>query len=170
MCCYFYYHDLPQSVQFHFNVQHDCRGSNCLPSSVQTVVQERITTDRTVQLISHRDDGHYIINTHALHNAMLLRDVLPREHTKPIPLFTDRQKRHFEIAAEMRVTQDLRRANVAEKARQRRQAAAAGKPAPTDGSKEGDDGNDHEADNGPGDANHSVQEDLRGKKRRRQAT
>ncbi|OBZ75013.1 hypothetical protein A0H81_05601 [Grifola frondosa] len=47
---------------------------------------------------------------HALHNAHLIRAILPRNLTAPIPLFTDRRTKHFEIAKMLRDSQETKRA------------------------------------------------------------
>ena len=52
---------------------------------------------------------------HVLHNAHLLRNALPRNLTQPLPLFQDRQAKHFELAAELRVTKDAQRLATKEK-------------------------------------------------------
>lgn len=58
-------------------------------------------TKRTVNSIIYRDDTHFIVNTHALHNASLLRQFLPRHLTVPQPLFADRKKRHEDLAVDL---------------------------------------------------------------------
>jgi len=85
-------------------------------------MQERQQTSRTLSLITHEEDGHFIINMHALHNATLLHKVLPRHLTAPKPLYADRRARHYEIAAGLRVTQTEKRAHTAAKAKATREA------------------------------------------------
>lgn len=94
-----------QKVLLVFNAQHDCRTGKCLPSAVRPQMQEREETTRTVQLITHKDDGHFVINLTSLHNAAQIRKVLPRHLTAPRALYIDRRARHFEIAAKLRITQ-----------------------------------------------------------------
>jgi hypothetical protein len=72
-------------------------------------MQERVESGQTEHFIEHKDVPHYIINTHAFHNAHLLRETLPRSLTAPIPLFQDRKVKHFEIAAKLRETQGAKR-------------------------------------------------------------
>lgn len=60
-------------------------------------------------MISHTEDGRYILNLHALHNATHIRRILPRHLTKPQPLYIDREARHHEIATALRVTQESKR-------------------------------------------------------------
>jgi hypothetical protein len=90
-------------------------------------MQERQETLRTISLIAHEDDGHFVINMHAFHNATLLRKILPRHLTAPKPLYIDRKARHFEIAAGLRVTQTEKRARTAAKAAATREANKAKK-------------------------------------------
>jgi len=78
-------------------------------------MQERHETSRTTKLIAHEDSNHFVLNTHALHNAHLLRRVLPRELVAPKPLYEDWTARHYEIAESLRVTQSEKRARTAAK-------------------------------------------------------
>ncbi|KAJ3738322.1 hypothetical protein DFH05DRAFT_1454991 [Lentinula detonsa] len=117
-----------KAIQFCASVQHDCRLAKCQPNRRVHLIQERQRTERTHQLLEHADDDNFIINMYALHNATLLRDALPRELWKPIPLYKDRQARHNEIAQTLVVTQTEKRQRAREKAqatRERRKAAAA---------------------------------------------
>jgi hypothetical protein len=65
--------------------------------------------------IKHKPVDCFIINMHALHNAHLIRNTLPRDLTRPLPLFSDRQAKHFEWAAKLRVTKDAQRLAAKEK-------------------------------------------------------
>ncbi|KAK7453960.1 hypothetical protein VKT23_011472 [Stygiomarasmius scandens] len=68
----------PESLQFIINVQHDCRAAGCAPTDTRKQRQERLDSDREISIIKHNyDDIHYIINTHALHNAAKLCQFLP---------------------------------------------------------------------------------------------
>ena len=87
----------------------------CLPTALRRQVQERQETEQTVKSIYHEDDKHFVVNTHALHNATLLRKFLPRNLTAPKPLYNDREAKHHEIAAKLRVTQAEKRARTAAK-------------------------------------------------------
>lgn len=60
--------------------------------------------------IEHKPVHQLIINLHAFHNAHLLRMVLPRSLSAPIPLFDDRRSKHNELAASLRVSQTDKRA------------------------------------------------------------
>jgi hypothetical protein len=72
---------------------------------------------REVREIVHNDDHRFIINTHALHNASLLRKFLPQYLTVPRPLYTDRAVRHRALAKDLVVKQ-------AEKAEETKRKAA----------------------------------------------
>jgi hypothetical protein len=113
---------LAQAIKFIFNAQHDCRAAKCRPSAFRHQMQERQETTCTISLISHQDDGHFVLNLHALHNAALIRQVLPRHLTSPKPLYNDRQARHFEIATKLRVTQALKRETTKAKGKATREA------------------------------------------------
>ena len=106
---------------------HDCRLDKCHPSVLCPQMQERQETSRTVSLISHEDDGRFVINMHALHNAILLRNILPRHLTAPKHLYTDRIAQHHEVAAQLRVTQVEKRACTAAKSKAMREANKAKK-------------------------------------------
>lgn len=58
---------------------------------------------------------------HALHNAQLLRETLPRSLTEPQPYLVDRKAKHYELAANLRVTGPLKRAETAAKAKATRE-------------------------------------------------
>ena len=70
-------------------------------------------TSRTSKLIAHEDSSHFVLNMHALHNAHLLRRILPQELVAPKPLYDDRTTRHYEIATSLQVTQSEKRAHTA---------------------------------------------------------
>ncbi|KAJ7261648.1 hypothetical protein C8J57DRAFT_1450891 [Mycena rebaudengoi] len=80
------------ALQFSFNAQHDCRACGCDASGVTRQMQERQESDTLIRSIVHKNDTRYVINTHAFHNAGLLRKILPVALTKPRPLFADRRK------------------------------------------------------------------------------
>ncbi|KAJ7198300.1 hypothetical protein GGX14DRAFT_374386 [Mycena pura] len=105
------------AVLFRFSAQHDCRIANCQPTASKAIVQERSETSRTISLLEHADDSHFIINMAALHNATLLRRVLPRALTVPRQLYPDRKAHHTERAATLRISQLTKRARTQEKRR-----------------------------------------------------
>ncbi|THU77701.1 hypothetical protein K435DRAFT_701826 [Dendrothele bispora CBS 962.96] len=105
----------PGDILFRLSVQHDCRLHNCQTTGSRTVMQEHRETPRHISKLEHSEDNHFIINTHALHNSTLLRNLLPRPLTEPKPLHEDRRIYHFSVATEYRVTQDAKRKATAAK-------------------------------------------------------
>ncbi|KAJ6555775.1 hypothetical protein B0H19DRAFT_902080, partial [Mycena capillaripes] len=85
-------------VKFVFNAQHDCRLAKCTASGKRPRMQERVESDFTDVFIVHQPLEQFIVNTHAFHNAHLLRQALPRELTVPTPLFADCKAKHYELA------------------------------------------------------------------------
>ena len=106
---------------------HDCQLGRCLPSTLWPEMQEWQETSRTISLITHKDNGHFVINMHAFHNATLLWKILPRHLTAPKPLYVDQKARQFEITAGLRVTQAEKQARTAAKAAATREANKAKK-------------------------------------------
>ncbi|KAJ6600335.1 hypothetical protein DFH09DRAFT_1497797 [Mycena vulgaris] len=106
---------LINAILFRFSAQHDCRLADCQATALRAIMQERIETSRTMKLLEHANDTHFLINTAGLHNATLLRRLLPRALTVPRPLYTDRKAHHKEVAARLRVSQKSRRAQTQEK-------------------------------------------------------
>ena len=94
---------------FAFNAQHDCVACKCSTAPVP-VLQERIITERTELQTKHSSEQHFILNMHALHNAHLIREVLPRSLTAPIPYLNDRLASHARFAAQLRQTGPAKRA------------------------------------------------------------
>ncbi|KAJ7140471.1 hypothetical protein C8R43DRAFT_1131421 [Mycena crocata] len=106
-----------KNIKFKFNVQHDCNSAKCEATGVCARIQERVESDQTENYIVHEPLDRFIINSHAFHNAHLLRAILPRALIAPIPLFTDREAKHHELAAQLRETQTTQKAIAAEKKR-----------------------------------------------------
>ncbi|KAJ7859863.1 hypothetical protein B0H14DRAFT_2350940 [Mycena olivaceomarginata] len=100
-----------KSIKFKINVQHDCGTAQCDTSGVRLRMQERVESDQIENFVVHKPLDRFFINSHAFHNAHLLRATLPRELLAPIPLFTDRQTKHYELAAQLREMQSTRLAN-----------------------------------------------------------
>ncbi|KAJ7321947.1 hypothetical protein DFH08DRAFT_1030633, partial [Mycena albidolilacea] len=100
-----------KSIKFKINVQHDCGAAQCDTSGVRLRMQERVESDQIENFVVHKPLDRFFINSHAFHNAHLLRATLPRELLAPIPLFTDRQTKHYELAAQLREMQSTRLAN-----------------------------------------------------------
>jgi hypothetical protein len=115
------------SVQLLFNVQHDCASSGCDTSGRSFQLQERQESEKTTSVISHRNRPWYIINTHAFHNAMKLRKLLPPHLTEPRHLYPNRCHRHREIAKTLVITRAEKKAETARKAAETRARKAAKK-------------------------------------------
>ena len=98
-----------QAIKFEFNVQHDCRLAKCSATGTRPRVQERTDSEAMEQFIVHEPIDRYLINTHSFHNADLLREALPRSLVAPQPIFNDREAKHHELAALLRVSQSKRR-------------------------------------------------------------
>jgi hypothetical protein len=92
-----------QDIMFEFNVQHDCVTCGCSTAAVP-VLQERILTDRTELQTKHSSEPRFILNMHGLHNPHLIREVLPRSLTSPVPYLQDRVASHNRFAEQLRVT------------------------------------------------------------------
>jgi hypothetical protein len=113
-----------QSILFEFNAQHDCQKARCSSTGRRIVIQERVESNITEQFIEHKPLDEYLINTHAFHNAHLIREILPHNLTVPIAFRADRHAHHTQIAVDLRNTRDEKRAATALKAVERRQKAA----------------------------------------------
>ncbi|EPQ53882.1 hypothetical protein GLOTRDRAFT_106509 [Gloeophyllum trabeum ATCC 11539] len=108
---------LPQDILFLFNAQHDCAEGGCGPTGLRSVQQERCPTDLQERCIVHRDDDRFILNMHAIHNAALIREILPRPLTTPRHyLHPDRPAKLAEIAEGLRISGPAKRAETAAKA------------------------------------------------------
>jgi hypothetical protein len=83
--------------------------------------QEHKATSHKIQTVHHAVDDHYVINMHALHNAYLIRETLPRSLMAPSPLFSDRENVLRDFAAQLRVSGPLKRAATAAKAKETRE-------------------------------------------------
>jgi hypothetical protein len=77
----------------------------------------------------HSTAQQFILNLHALHNAHLIREVLPRSLTAPIPYLEDRVASHARFAAQLRETGPAKRAATKAKANATRQRNKEGKAA-----------------------------------------
>ncbi|KAJ7031059.1 hypothetical protein C8F04DRAFT_890168, partial [Mycena alexandri] len=98
-----------QNIQFNINVQHDCYSAKCEATGIRLQMQEHVESDQIENYIVHNPLERYFINSHAFHNAHLLRATLPRDLIAPIPLFQDRQQTHFDLATTLRATLETRR-------------------------------------------------------------
>ncbi|KAJ7509389.1 hypothetical protein B0H11DRAFT_1901510 [Mycena galericulata] len=108
---------LATAVMFRFSAQHDCRLAKCAPTALRPIMQERQETSRTMKLLAHADDEHFVINMAAIHNATLLRRNLPVSLTVPRPLYLDRKAHHDEVAIGLRAAQTRKRSRTQAKRR-----------------------------------------------------
>ncbi|KAF8906087.1 hypothetical protein CPB85DRAFT_1181307, partial [Mucidula mucida] len=92
----------PKDIKFKFNAQHNCETAKCEATGEHPIMQERRPSGRIEKFIIHENVDRYLINTHAFHNADLLRATLPRHLTVPIPLHDDRVAYHRGLASDMR--------------------------------------------------------------------
>ncbi|THU84060.1 hypothetical protein K435DRAFT_807007 [Dendrothele bispora CBS 962.96] len=90
------------NISFIQNVQHDCRTGKCAATGTRNRKQERQESGVIENFIEHTSDDRFLINLNAFHNAHLVRQVLPCELTKPIPIFADRRSEHNKIAQDLR--------------------------------------------------------------------
>lgn len=100
---------------FAYNVQHDCREAKCKASGRRGVVQEYIQSGLKESFIEHKPLDRFLINTHSFHNAHLIRAVLPRDLTKPIPHSTNRKEDHFNLAKKFHSSREVKRQQMTEK-------------------------------------------------------
>lgn len=98
-----------QNLQSITNVQHDCFFAKCEATGARKRKQERQETDQDEFFIEHKSDNHYVINLCAFHNAHLVRRVLPRALTAPLPLFERRREKDDEMGEKLRGTQTLKK-------------------------------------------------------------
>lgn len=112
-----------QGIDFLYNVQHDCPLAKCTASGKQTLMQERVESGLFKTYIEHQPIERFVINTHAFHNAHLLRATLPRSIIVPIPLYQDRGGKHNELAENLRSTLESKRTATKARAVQKKQEA-----------------------------------------------
>jgi hypothetical protein len=93
-------------------------------SGKQPLMQERVESGLLKTFVEHRAVDRFIINTHAFHNAHLLRAILPRPLVAPNPVYQNRQAKHIEIAGNLRVAQEIKRATTKAHAAQKKLDAA----------------------------------------------
>ncbi|KAJ6527680.1 hypothetical protein B0H19DRAFT_1334490, partial [Mycena capillaripes] len=89
-------------IKFKFNVQHDCDSAECSATGQRLRMQERVESDQIENYIVDKPLDRFFINMHSFHNAHLLRATLPRELVAPIPLFSDPQAKHLNLATQLR--------------------------------------------------------------------
>lgn len=100
---------------FKFNVQHDCESAKCEATGERLRMQERVESDQIENFVIHNSLDRFFINTHAFHNAHLLRATLPRDLVAPIPLYPDREVKHHEFATELRQQLETKKRKRAQK-------------------------------------------------------
>ncbi|KAI0086224.1 hypothetical protein BDY19DRAFT_1017745 [Irpex rosettiformis] len=113
-----------QNVRFIFNAQHDCLTAECTVSD-ETVHQQKEQIRLTQRTIRHGVMQRYFINMHAIHNAALIRNTLPRHLSKPKPYFENRTAMHRKFADNVSSTNTKRREVTAAKASETRARKAA---------------------------------------------
>ncbi|KAI5989187.1 hypothetical protein F5J12DRAFT_700323, partial [Pisolithus orientalis] len=59
------------------NLQHDCFQGKCQATGQEVVRQEQKLTGKKCSVMAHVDENHFIVNTHALHNAKYIHKALP---------------------------------------------------------------------------------------------
>ena len=85
-------------------------------------MQECIESGILEDYIEHQPIDRFVINTHAFHNAHLLRATLPRSLLAPIPLHQNREAKHHEIAGSLQIIQDSKRKATKARSEQKKQA------------------------------------------------
>ena len=113
-----------QGIDFLYNVQHDCFLGKCTTSGKQPLMQEHVESGLVKTYIEHQPIKHFVINTHAFHNAHLLHATLPCSLVCPIPLHQDQQAKHIEIAVNLHIAQKTKRTATKVRAVQKKLAAA----------------------------------------------
>ena len=106
-----------------YNAQHDCHLAKCTASGKRLLLQERVESGLTETVIEHHTVDRFVINTHAFHNAHLLRATLPRSLIAPISIYQDRQAKHTEIAGKLRISQESKQATAKVRAADKKRAA-----------------------------------------------
>jgi len=87
-------------------------------------MQERVQATVIESYIEHKLLDEYLVNTHAFHNAHLIREALPQNLMAPIPFCIDRHSYHLGISPQLRTKQDAKRAATALKKAETTKAAA----------------------------------------------
>ena len=95
-------------MNFLYNTQHDCLFANCTASGKRPIMQERVESALFETHIEHQPVERFVINTHAFHNAHLLRNTLPHHLVAPIPLLQDRKAKHNELAQRLQAARTVK--------------------------------------------------------------
>lgn len=101
--------------------QQDVRHLELKPSCKN----EYSRSGQTETFVEHKSLERFLINTHAFHNAHLIRAILPRQLTIPIAYAEDRQAHHDQIAAKFRLSQEAKRLSSATAAKKNAEKEAA---------------------------------------------
>ena len=107
-----------------FNIQHDCATAKCTDSRLIPRRKEHLELDATEPAIAHKPVDEYVINTHSLHNAHLLRKALPRTLISPIPLIPPGQRQSEDARAVTEWRLNPKSHTAQEQARQEKKQAA----------------------------------------------
>ena len=87
-------------------------------------MQERVKSALFETHIEHQPVERFVINTHAFHNAHLLRKALPRHLVVPIPLLQDRKAKHNELAQSLQTVRTVKQTANKVRAEQKKKNAA----------------------------------------------
>ncbi|CAD6565496.1 MAG: hypothetical protein TREMPRED_001405 [Tremellales sp. Tagirdzhanova-0007] len=96
-------------IAFRASVQHDCCGHQCQTTGTRRIMQERHETIIEQSVLEHREDHHFVINTHGMHNAHLVRAALEPQLVRPHALHADRVAFHGARAIVMMKQQESKR-------------------------------------------------------------
>lgn len=88
---------------------------NCTATRGTAQCQEREATSITTIRIKHEDDAHFIVNTHALHNAHILRAVFSPDLFLVQPCCLDRKQYHMELAKDLAANEKAKKKAANEK-------------------------------------------------------
>ncbi|KAF9786365.1 hypothetical protein BJ322DRAFT_1099898 [Thelephora terrestris] len=111
----------PANISFLFNAQHDCEGGECGYTIDETGEHDGQPTAKTKRTITHSTHDKYFINTHALHNAYRLREVLPRSLMEPVPYVSNCEEFHHRMVRKLQKANPKKRARAKEKAKDTRE-------------------------------------------------
>ncbi|KAG1895977.1 uncharacterized protein F5891DRAFT_1193606 [Suillus fuscotomentosus] len=67
----------PEQILCAINIQHDCASSQCVETRSIRAHQEREQTNRTMQIVKHKETNMFLLNVHSLHNYDMIAKVIP---------------------------------------------------------------------------------------------
>ncbi|KAF9445760.1 hypothetical protein P691DRAFT_795296 [Macrolepiota fuliginosa MF-IS2] len=76
-----------KDLLFDYNMQHDCHAAKCQAIGQEPIRQEQAEMGATQDIIVHASLDQFIINTHSLHNAHLIHEVVPWDLIMPVPKY-----------------------------------------------------------------------------------